>query len=252
MDWSIIAESLGVRLGSKLGSKLGSTRPWDSPGGYFGIEELSRMWKNTCNPEANHPFLSKWRIEAHGARCIPGEDWLILPAHAASGELRGLLYFGAGRYRTGCFGDDGSFEGYAIASHAMWERKFLRGCRYVMGSKEMQGRSANVVCVTRHFVVGAMLRQATNLPVVLTFCDHNLYEVAKDLRKRGASTVLLIGVVGDSNSTTDSMDYRDLELSVWEHEAKSLDKSELLLIDPYDEASRAEIAQSVAAARARV
>jgi putative DNA primase/helicase len=133
-------------------------------------QRAARIWAAARPAPADHPYLARKGVQAHGLRVYRGA--LVVPARDAAGVLHGLQFIGASG-----------------------TKRFLRGAR-VQGMYYLIGEQANdacgessdagrdVVCVVEGFATGASVHEATGHTVAVAFHAGNLAAVARAVRDR--------------------------------------------------------------------
>ncbi len=119
----------------------------------------AKIWHRAKPAPANHPYLVRKRITAHGARVHKGA--LVIPVREGT-ALHSLQFIdgdGTKRFLTG-------------------GRK--RGCYYSIGKAE----GAIALCIAEGFATGATIHQATGYLVAVAFDAGNLEAVAVTLRTK--------------------------------------------------------------------
>ncbi|PTU64211.1 hypothetical protein DB032_04425 [Chromobacterium sp. Panama] len=132
------------------------------------------LWSKGHDISTAHPYLSSKGMEPAGATQL--RDLLMIPLRVGD-ELVNLQVIGA----------DGS-------------KRFLSGGQ-VKGTSLVLGRlkETDTVLMCEGWATGCSLRQATGLPVVVTFNAHNLVVVAQRLASTLPQTIQVI-VCGDNDS----------------------------------------------------
>jgi putative DNA primase/helicase len=139
----------------------------------------SKRWEAATPARADHPYLVRKGIKAHGVR-QDGDD-LVAPMRDASGKLCSLQFIAP----------DGN-------------KKFLpggrvRGCYYAIGKLD------GAVCVAEGLATAASIHEATECAVAATFNAGNLEPVAVALRdklREKYGDELIIICADDDNRTT--------------------------------------------------
>lgn len=135
---------------------------------YRARERAARIWAAARPASADHPYLARKGVQAHGLRAYRGA--LLVPARDAGGALHGLQFIGASG-----------------------TKRFLRGARVQglycpIGSPGDEGRgephvaARDVVCVVEGFATGASVHEATGHAVAVAFHAGNLAAVARAIR----------------------------------------------------------------------
>lgn len=131
-------------------------------------QRAARIWAAARPAPADHPYLARKGVQAHGLRVYRGA--LLVPARDAGGALHGLQFIGASGIK-----------------------RFLRGARVQglycpIGSPGDEGRgephvaARDVVCVVEGFATGASVHEATGHVVAVAFHAANLAAVARAIR----------------------------------------------------------------------
>jgi len=133
------------------------------------------IW-NAAQSAADHPYLTRKRIKAHGARLH--NDALVIPMRDGR-DLHSLQFIGP----------DG-------------EKRFLTGgrvtgCYFSIGAVE----GAQPLCIAEGYATGATIHEATGYPVAVAFTAGNLEAVAQALRKKFPNLRLIICADDDLVST---------------------------------------------------
>jgi len=129
-----------------------------------------RIWAAARPAPADHPYLARKGVQAHGLRAYRGA--LVVPARDAAGVLHGLQFIGA----SGA-------------------KRFLKGARmqglyFLIGEPgddacaEPSAAASDVVCVVEGFATGASVREATGHAVAVAFHAGNVAAVARAIRER--------------------------------------------------------------------
>lgn len=130
-------------------------------------EKADHLWQRAQPAAADHPYLARKQVQAHGLRQL-GEA-LVVPLHNVEGHLTGLQFIGPdGRKRF--------LSGTEVA-----------GCYHAIG-----GAPENVVLLAEGFATAATLHEATGHPVAICFSAGNLLPVAVALRKKHPTIIMVI------------------------------------------------------------
>lgn len=133
-------------------------------------ERAARIWAAARPAPADHPYLARKGVQAHGLRVYRGA--LVAPARDTAGVLHGLQFIGASG-----------------------TKRFLKGAR-VQGLCCLVGEpgddacgeptvtAPDVVCVVEGFATGASVRAATGHAVAVAFHAGNLAAVARAIREK--------------------------------------------------------------------
>jgi putative DNA primase/helicase len=133
-------------------------------------QRAARIWAGAQPAPADHPYLARKGVQAHGLRVYRGA--LVVPARDAAGVLHGLQFIGASG-----------------------TKRFLKGARVqglycLVGSPGDEGRgephvaARDVVCVVEGYATGASVHEATGHTVAVAFHAGNLAAVARAIRDR--------------------------------------------------------------------
>lgn len=138
-------------------------------------EKANLIWAEAV-PCAEHPYLTRKGIKAHGARLY--KDALVIPMRDADGVLHSLQFIDA----------DGG-------------KKFLSGgrvagCYFSIGTT----KGAAALCTDEGFATGATINEATGYPVAVAFNAGNLLAVAKSMREKLPDLPLIICADDDSKT----------------------------------------------------
>ncbi len=133
------------------------------------------LWQAAQPAPADHPYLSRKHIKAHGARLHDGS--LVIPMREGS-ELHSLQFIEA----------DG-------------EKRFLTGgrvagCYFAVGNPK--GTAA--LCIAEGFATGATIHQTTGYPVAVAFNAGNLEAVARALRAKVPEMDLIVCADDDAGT----------------------------------------------------
>jgi putative DNA primase/helicase len=137
-------------------------------------ETVSDIWAGAIAASADHPYLRRKNIQAHGARAT-GDGRLIVPLFAEDGSLSSLQYIGEDkRYHPGAV---------------------TRGCSWTLGDLD-----GGTIFVAEGFATAATIREVANRPVVIAYSANNLPEVVRQLRERhGAQQDIVIVADNDAS-----------------------------------------------------
>ncbi len=119
----------------------------------------AKIWHKAKPAPANHPYLVRKRVTAHGTRIHKGALLIPVREGAALHSLQFIDGDGTKRFLTG-------------------GRK--RGCYYSIGKPE----GAIALCIAEGFATGASIHQATGYLVAVAFDAGNLEPVALTLRAK--------------------------------------------------------------------
>ena len=133
-------------------------------------QRAARIWAAARPAPADHPYLARKGVQAHGLRVYRGA--LLVPARDATGVLHGLQFIGASG-----------------------TKRILRGARvqgmyYLIGEQaddacgESSDAGRDVVCVVEGFATGASVHEAAGHTVAVAFHAGNLAAVARAVRDR--------------------------------------------------------------------
>jgi putative DNA primase/helicase len=122
-------------------------------------KKAAAIWKAATLAAADHPYLTRKGIKAHGARLH--NDALVIPMRDG-GELHSLQFIGSD-------GGKRFLTGGRVA-----------GCYYSIGT----AKGAAALCIAEGFATGATIHEATGYPVAVAFNTGNLEPVARALRTK--------------------------------------------------------------------
>ncbi|MCP5246761.1 MAG: toprim domain-containing protein [Burkholderiales bacterium] len=133
-------------------------------------ETAAYIWRS-AKPATNHAYLTKKRIQPHGARLY--RDALVIPIHNESDRLVNLQFITA----------DGT-------------KRFLaggrkRGCFFTIGDL------TDTLLICEGFATGASLHENTGQRVVIAFDAGNLLPVARNIRELSPDSEII--VCGDND-----------------------------------------------------
>ena len=134
----------------------------------------AEIWKAAQSAPANHSYLTRKGIRAHGAKLHDGK--LLIPMRDGS-DLHSLQYIGT----------DG-------------EKRFLTGGRVAGCYFSIGGKPDRVMCIAEGFATGATIHEATGYPVAVAFNAGNLLAVAKAMRDKFPELPLIL-CADDDNRT---------------------------------------------------
>lgn len=140
-------------------------------------ERAATIWKAAEAAPVDHPYLTRKRIAASGARTYKGQ--LVIPMRA-DGKLHSLQFI--------------STDG---------EKRFLTGGRVAGCYHSIGGnpRSAAALAICEGYATGASIHEATGLPVAVAFNAGNLLSVAQAMRQKFPDLPLI--VCADDDYRTD-------------------------------------------------
>lgn len=133
-----------------------------------------RIWK-AAEDAADHPYLEKKRVKAHGLR-IHEDGRLIVPVKNASGLIRSLQFID----------NDGG-------------KRFFTGGE-IVGNYHAIGRPAERIYIAEGYATGATIHEATSQPVAVAFNCGNLQPVAVAVRKKYPQTPIVICADNDAHT----------------------------------------------------
>ncbi len=140
-------------------------------------KKAAAIWEAAKPAPADHPYLTRKGIKAHGARLHDGR--LMLPVRDASGALQSLQFVD---------GDGGK---------QFMPGGKVKGCYFSIGNP----KGAAALCIAEGFATGASIHEATGHPVAVAFNAGNLGAVAKAMRERFADLPLIL--CADDDATTE-------------------------------------------------
>lgn len=145
-------------------------------------ERANGIWLSASPAPANHPYLLRKGVEAHGARVFTGtlgvagmdcEGALVIPLRDVSGHLHSLQFIardGKKRYLTG---------------------GRVRGCYFVIGKLD------GVLVIAEGFATAASIHQATGYATACAFNAGNLEFVATTLRDKFPVVPIIVAADND-------------------------------------------------------
>jgi len=137
-------------------------------------ETVADIWAGAIAASADHPYLKRKGIQAHGARAT-GDGRLIVPLFGEDGSLSSLQYIG----------DEKRYHSGAVT----------RGCSWTLGDLD-----GGTIFVAEGFATAATIREISNRPVVIAYSANNLPEVVRQLRERhGAQQDIVIVADNDAS-----------------------------------------------------
>lgn len=122
-------------------------------------DTVAAIWESAAPATADHPYLKRKGVGAHGAR-VTGDGRLIVPLYDDAGELSSLQYISAD-------GDKKYHPGGATG-----------GCFWSIGTD-----SGDVVYLAEGFATAATIHEVTNKAVFVAYSAANLVKVAGTIRK---------------------------------------------------------------------
>ncbi len=131
------------------------------------------IW-NMARPAANHPYLARKQVQAHGIRQDRRGN-LLVPMCDGDGTLWGVQ----------TIAEDGT-------------KMFMKGGRQQGTYATLgEGRPEDPLVITEGFATAATLREMTGFSVVIAFNSGNLLEVANQLRERHPDRRIIIAADND-------------------------------------------------------
>lgn len=141
-------------------------------------QRAARIWTAARPAPADHPYLARKGVQAHGLRIYRGA--LVVPTRDATGALHGLQFIGASG-----------------------TKRFLKGARVqglycLIGEQgddaggDPSGVGRDVVCVVEGFATGASVHEATGHTVAVAFRAGNLAAVARAIRERHPQAAIVL------------------------------------------------------------
>ena len=135
----------------------------------------AEIWKAAQSAPANHPYLTRKGIQAHGAKLH--DEKLVIPMRA-DGVIHSLQFIGP----------DG-------------EKRFLTGgrvsgCYFSIGNP----KGAAALCICEGFATGATIHEAAGYPVAVAFNAGNLLAVAKNMSDKFPELPLILCADDDSKT----------------------------------------------------
>ncbi len=137
--------------------------------------KATEIWKAAQSAPANHSYLTRKGIQAHGAKLH--DEKLVIPMRA-DGVIHSLQFIGP----------DG-------------EKRFLAGgrvsgCYFSIGNP----KGSAALCICEGFATGATIHEATSYPVAVAFNAGNLLSVAKAMREKFPELPLILCADDDSKT----------------------------------------------------
>ncbi|MDR1968293.1 MAG: PriCT-2 domain-containing protein, partial [Burkholderiaceae bacterium] len=141
------------------------------------------LWDAATPAPADHPYLNRKGVQAHGLR-VGADGWLLVPLLDAAGTLWNVQ-----RIAPAKLVDGGP------------EKLFLKGGR-VAGLWHLLGdpAAADAVLVAEGYATAASLHEATGRPVAVAFNAHGLKPVATALHKQAPGALVVL--CGDDDADT--------------------------------------------------
>ena len=140
-------------------------------------ETATEIWANATLASADHPYLVKKGIDAHGLR-VTGDGRLIAPLYKDD-ELCSLQFI-----------SDNSDKKYLPGGQT-------QGAYHIIGDI-----TANPIYICEGFATGATIHEHTQKPVVIAYNASNLVPVSSTIRERlGATADLVIVADNDASNT---------------------------------------------------
>lgn len=133
-------------------------------------QRAERIWAAARPAPADHPYLARKGVQAHGLRVYRGA--LVVPARDAAGVLHGLQFIGAS-------GTKRFLAGARVQGHYC-----LLGSPGDDACGEPSAAERDVVCVVEGFATGASVQEATGHMVAVALHAGNLWAVARAIRER--------------------------------------------------------------------
>lgn len=146
----------------------------EADGHELASHQAKAMWERARPAPADHPYLRRKAIEAHGAR-VRGDGWLLVPMTDLTGKLWNLEQIAPTPPATGP-AKKGLFRGRRA------------GLLYLLGDRH----DASHLLIGEGFATCATLHEATGLPVACAFSAGNLESVAKALAADQPMTQLIL------------------------------------------------------------
>lgn len=134
----------------------------------------ARVWESAAPALADHPYLTRKRVAAHGLR-ISRAGSLLIPAHDIEHRIWSLIRIkkdGAKRFLRG-----GRIE----------------GCFYAIG----RFSPMRPILITEGFATAATLHETTGLPVAVAMASGNLGAVARVIRSHYRRTSIIMAADND-------------------------------------------------------
>lgn len=133
-------------------------------------ERAARIWAAARPAPADHAYLDRKGVKAHGLRVYRGA--LVAPARDATDVLHGLQFIGAS------------------GAKRVLKGARVQGLYCLVGEQggaacgESSGAARDVVCVVEGFATGASVHEATGHAVAVAFHAGNLAAVARVIRDK--------------------------------------------------------------------
>src|SRR6185312_8009486 len=129
-------------------------------------EQAVAIWDASTVACAEHPYLLRKQVSAHGIRQSGGR--LVVPMRDADGALHSLQFIGR----------DG-------------EKRYARdgrvaGCQFIIGEPD------RVICVCEGFATAASVHQCTGIPVAVAFSAGNMEAVVRELRAKFPCALIVV------------------------------------------------------------
>ena len=126
----------------------------------IAADTVEQIWSSCVQATADHPYLSKKGVQAHGAR-VTGDGRLVVPLFASDGDLSTLQYISA---------DGGKmFHPGGQSGGRFW----------MLGAVD----NAGPLYVVEGFATAATINEATGRPCVAAYSASNIVPVVATLRK---------------------------------------------------------------------
>jgi putative DNA primase/helicase len=126
----------------------------------IAADTVEQIWSSCVQATAEHPYLSKKGVQAHGAR-VTGDGRLVVPLFDSDGDLSTLQYISA---------DGGKmFHPGGQSGGRFW----------MLGAVD----SAGPLYVVEGFATAATINEATGMPCVAAYSASNIVPVVATLRK---------------------------------------------------------------------
>jgi len=142
-------------------------------------DTVETIWADGALAEPSHPYLSRKRIDVHGAR-ITGDGRLMVPLYTPEGHIASIQYIS----------DDGSKLYHSGGQTG--------GCYWMLGTMDEPG----TLYVAEGFATAATIHQIMGRPCVVAYSASNLVPVTGHLRDRyGISQDIVIVADNDASGT---------------------------------------------------
>lgn len=149
----------------------------------FGAATALSVWEAAGEANADHPYLQRKGIQAHGAK-VTGDGKLALPLYNVEGELCSIQYIDADGQKL--------FHRHGEARGACW----------LLGSIHASGP----IYIAEGFASAATVHEYTGHPTIVAYSAANIVNVARSTRERVGKTREIV-IVAD-NDAINAQGYR--------------------------------------------